>query len=65
MGIRKICRRQFPKAFFPEGKKVCLACSAGGHLTELLQLEKAWENRKGSLSVFWIQGARNFSLFYL
>jgi len=25
--------------------KVCLACSAGGHLTELLQLEKAWENR--------------------
>lgn len=25
-------------------KKVCLACSAGGHLTELIQLEKAWEN---------------------
>jgi UDP-N-acetylglucosamine:LPS N-acetylglucosamine transferase len=22
--------------------KVCLACSAGGHLTELLQLEEAW-----------------------
>ncbi|MDD5148632.1 MAG: hypothetical protein PHH08_04180 [Candidatus ainarchaeum sp.] len=22
--------------------KICLACSAGGHLTELLQLEKAW-----------------------
>jgi UDP-N-acetylglucosamine:LPS N-acetylglucosamine transferase len=25
-----------------EGTRVCLACSAGGHLTELLQLEKAW-----------------------
>lgn len=25
-------------------KKVCLACSAGGHLTELLQLEQAWQN---------------------
>jgi len=24
--------------------KVCLACSAGGHLTELLQLEKAWQD---------------------
>ncbi len=23
--------------------KVCLACSAGGHLTELLQLERAWQ----------------------
>lgn len=22
--------------------KICLACSAGGHLTELIQLEKAW-----------------------
>ena len=26
--------------------QVCLACSAGGHLTELLQLEKAWHNYK-------------------
>ena len=25
-----------------KGKKVCLACSAGGHLTELLQLAGAW-----------------------
>ncbi|MBN2067461.1 MAG: polysaccharide biosynthesis protein [Candidatus Diapherotrites archaeon] len=25
------------------GKKVCLACSAGGHLTELIQLERAWQ----------------------
>lgn len=25
------------------GKKVCLACSAGGHLTELVQLEEAWK----------------------
>ena len=24
-------------------KKVCLACSAGGHLTELLQLEASWK----------------------
>lgn len=24
---------------------VCLACSAGGHLTELLQLEKAWQGK--------------------
>ncbi len=28
-----------------EKKKVCLACSAGGHLTELLQLEDAWKQR--------------------
>lgn len=26
-------------------KKVCLACSAGGHLTELMQLEQAWGRR--------------------
>lgn len=26
--------------------KICLACSAGGHLTELLQLEKAWLGKK-------------------
>ena len=26
-------------------KKICLACSAGGHLTELLQLEKAWQGK--------------------
>jgi UDP-N-acetylglucosamine:LPS N-acetylglucosamine transferase len=26
--------------------KICLACSAGGHLTELIQLEKAWEGKK-------------------
>lgn len=26
-------------------KKVCLACSAGGHLTELLQLREAWQGR--------------------
>jgi len=25
--------------------KVCLACSAGGHLTELLQLEQAWKEK--------------------
>ncbi len=24
-------------------KKICLACSAGGHLTELLQLQEAWK----------------------
>jgi len=29
--------------------KICLACSAGGHLTELLQLESAW---KGKTSFF-------------
>jgi len=23
--------------------KICLACSAGGHLTELIQLEKSWK----------------------
>jgi len=28
------------------GKKICLACSAGGHLTELIQLEKAWKGKK-------------------
>jgi len=27
-------------------KKVCLACSAGGHLTELLQLEQAWKGKQ-------------------
>ena len=26
--------------------KICLACSAGGHLTELLQLKAAWQNYK-------------------
>ena len=26
-------------------KKICLACSAGGHLTELLQLEKTWQDK--------------------
>ncbi len=26
-------------------KKVCLACSAGGHLTELIQLREAWQGR--------------------
>ena len=26
-------------------EKICLACSAGGHLTELLQLEKAWKDK--------------------
>jgi UDP-N-acetylglucosamine:LPS N-acetylglucosamine transferase len=28
-----------------KGEKVCLACSAGGHLTELLQLEEAWKGK--------------------
>ena len=27
-------------------RKICLACSAGGHLTELLQLEEAWEKKR-------------------
>jgi len=31
--------------FMGKGGKVCLACSAGGHLTELIQLEKAWQAR--------------------
>jgi len=26
--------------------KVCIACSAGGHLTEAMQLQKAWSERK-------------------
>lgn len=26
--------------------KICLAASAGGHLTELLQLEKAWQGKE-------------------
>jgi len=26
-------------------KKACLACSAGGHLTELMQLEAAWKEK--------------------
>lgn len=26
--------------------KICLACSAGGHLTELLQLEGAWQGKR-------------------
>ena len=25
--------------------KVCLACSAGGHLTELVQLQEAWQGK--------------------
>ena len=27
-------------------QKVCLACSAGGHLTELVQLEQAWKGQQ-------------------
>ena len=26
-------------------EKICLACSAGGHLTELLQLKEAWQGK--------------------
>ena len=26
--------------------KICLACSAGGHLTELLQLEDSWKRKE-------------------
>ncbi|MDD3083573.1 MAG: hypothetical protein PHP82_00965 [Candidatus ainarchaeum sp.] len=26
--------------------KICIACSAGGHLTEALQLEEAWRGKK-------------------
>lgn len=26
-------------------EKICLTCSAGGHLTELLQLKKAWQGK--------------------
>lgn len=34
--------------------KVCLACSAGGHLTELLQLSPAWNE----LNVFFVTDGR-------
>ena len=34
--------------------KICLAASAGGHLTELLQLQPAWENKEH----FYVSDAR-------
>jgi len=34
--------------------KVCLTCSAGGHLTELLQLENSWKNSDH----FWVSDYR-------
>jgi beta-1,4-N-acetylglucosaminyltransferase len=34
--------------------KICIACSAGGHLTEVLQLEKVWKNKQH----FYISDAR-------
>jgi len=33
---------------------VCLTCSAGGHLTELLQLENAWKKHE----YFWVSDNR-------
>jgi UDP-N-acetylglucosamine:LPS N-acetylglucosamine transferase len=35
--------------------KICLACSAGGHLTELIQLNKLWKNRKH----YWVSDERS------
>jgi len=35
--------------------KICLACSAGGHLTELIQLKKLWTKREH----YWISDARS------
>lgn len=32
--------------------KVCLACSAGGHLTELLSVKEAWEGYESFLVTF-------------
>jgi len=44
MRNKKICRKAiFSQGFFPKEKRLCLACSAGGHLTELLQLRDAWK----------------------
>jgi len=43
MGKKKVSPKAvFGKAFSGR-KKVCLACSAGGHLTELLQIQEAWK----------------------
>ncbi len=35
--------------------KICLACSAGGHLTELSQLKSIWKSRKH----YWVSDARS------
>jgi len=40
----KRCR--FPAHTAKIFMKICLAASAGGHLTELLQLEKAWQGKE-------------------
>jgi UDP-N-acetylglucosamine:LPS N-acetylglucosamine transferase len=42
------------------GLKVCLACSAGGHLTELLQIREAWEGYETFLITFRREDTRNF-----
>jgi len=38
--------------------KICLAASAGGHLTELLQLEEAWKGKER----FYVSDARTNAL---
>jgi len=35
--------------------KICLACSAGGHLTELMQLKNLWKKRKH----YWVSDSRS------
>lgn len=35
--------------------KICLACSAGGHLTELIQLKKLWTGR----GHYWVSDNRS------
>ena len=38
--------------------KLCLACSAGGHLTELIQLKELWKNRNH----YWVSDKRSNAL---
>jgi UDP-N-acetylglucosamine:LPS N-acetylglucosamine transferase len=35
--------------------KICLACSAGGHLTELIQLKELWKKREH----YWVSDRRS------
>ena len=35
--------------------KICLACSAGGHLTELMQLKELWKKRRH----YWVSDKRS------
>ncbi len=45
--------------------KICLACSAGGHLTELMQIKEAFEGYDYFLVTFRRDDTKNLSAYYV